>query len=231
MISKHLRSYSPWSFTAMSLQYLSILFASEFSFHTRLKFPFHAFYALWYRHRGNVQSQSTLLVWKAKEGNSGCEERHANSVKKPADRNVEVDSEWEAQGSVSTQGLCEALLMLGGLLDFVGLRVSGSSPRATRSWSFRPSNFSYHDQASRGCKMQEQALHSTCAQRCHTWSASMALWGLCGPRQVQLENIVLTSLWLKRRCTRQIHVWKKAIRESSKCSTIICISICTWLIA
>lgn len=86
-------------------------------------------------------------------------------------------TEWEAQGSVSTQGLCEALLMLGGLLDFVGLRVSGSSPRATRCWSFRPSNFSYHDQASRGCKMQEQALHSTCAQQCHTWSASMALWG------------------------------------------------------
>lgn len=124
-----------------------------------------------------MQSQSTVPVWKAKEGNSGCEERRANSVKKPADRNVEVDSEWEAQGSVSTQGLCEALLMLGGLLDFVGLRVSGSSPRATRCQSFRPSNFSYHDQASRGCKMQEQALHSTCAQQCHTWSASMALWG------------------------------------------------------
>lgn len=49
-----------------------------------------------------MQSRATALVWEAKEGNSGCEERCGSSVKKQADRNGEVDPEGEAQGSVST---------------------------------------------------------------------------------------------------------------------------------
>lgn len=125
-----------------------------------------------------MQSQSTVLVWKAEEGSSGCEERCGNGAKKQTDRNGEVYPEGEAHGSVSTQGLCQALLTLGLLLDFVGLRVSKSSPGATRCQSFRLSHFSYHDQASGGCKMQEEALHM-CSAVSHV-ASSMALWGLYG---------------------------------------------------
>lgn len=140
--------------------------------------------------RENVQSQSAVLVWKAKEGNSGCEESMA-IVSRSRQTNGEADPDGEAQGSVRAQGLYQALLMQGLLLSFVGLRVSESSAGATRCQSFRLSHFIYHDQADGGYKMQEPALLSTCAQQCHT--ASVALWGLHG----QPENIVLTSLWLK----------------------------------
>lgn len=177
MISKHLRRHTPWLFTEISVHsFLLLNFPSIPDWNSH----FMLFYALWYRHRGNVQPQSIVLVRKAKEENSGCEERCDNCVKKQADRNGEVDPEGEAQGSVSTQGLCQALLMLGLLLDFVGLRVSESSPGDIRCQSFRLSHFNYHGQASGGCKVQEQALHSyVCSMVSHV-AASVALWGLYG---------------------------------------------------
>lgn len=80
-------------------------------------------------------------------------------MKKHMDRNGEVDPKGETRGSVSTQGLCEALLMLGLLWDPVGLMVSENSPKATRCLSFRPSDCSYHSQVSGGRTVQEKALN------------------------------------------------------------------------
>lgn len=97
-------------------------------------------------------------------------------MKKQTDRNGEVVSKGETRGSVRTRGLCQAFLMLGLLWAPVGLMVSESSPRATGCLSFRSSDCSYHDQASRGCTVQEQALNCTCAQCCRVQSASIALW-------------------------------------------------------
>ena len=104
------------------------------------------------------------------------------------DRNGEVDSEWEAQGSASTQGLCQAVQTLGLLLAPVGLMVSEGLPGATRCLSFRSSDLSYRDQASRGYTVQEPALNSTGAQWCHVRSASVALCGSYGFLEEQPEK-------------------------------------------
>jgi len=55
-----------------SLQYLSFVFAQNFPSIVDQNSSFMLFMPLWYRHRRNVQPESTGLARKAKEGNSRC---------------------------------------------------------------------------------------------------------------------------------------------------------------
>lgn len=118
LIRKQLRSYSH------SLKYLSIPLYFWFFLPYQTEILISCFLCRVIQTQRKCAVTVSCAGVESKGGNSGCEERCGNSVKKQENRNGEVDPEGEAQGSVSTQGLCQALLTLGLLLDFMELRVS-----------------------------------------------------------------------------------------------------------